>query len=219
MVYPNTGSTVSEGNTGTGFNKTSTSLSTNILIMVGSSPVGAIQTLHIGEARPVKMIDEVGTDGHIDSAPNQSTKITGTCNRIRFDAMRIAQAFGRGFVHVHSQIYPFDIHVKDKTRKAEGNLITTVIRSIWITSLGVTYNVNDWVITEDMGWEAEGIYSFAGISNSNGAVAGAAQTSINGTKMNVIKAEQYADKGVDGRRGALDVGGLLDLGSSYPALF
>ena len=65
-----------------GQNKTSTAISTNIIIAVlspgaagGYTPVGAVQNMHITESRSIKMIDEVGTDGHIDSVPNQSTNI------------------------------------------------------------------------------------------------------------------------------------------------
>ena len=62
----NTKSTLS---TDQGKNKTSTSISTHMVIMVNNTPVGAIQELSINEKRSVQQIDEVGTDGHIDSVP------------------------------------------------------------------------------------------------------------------------------------------------------
>src|SRR5574337_1824564 len=96
-LAPNTGSTLTFD---TGKNKTSTGISTNILIMVGNTAVGAIQSLSVSERRGIKMIDEVGTDGHVDSVPNVSTNITGTCQRVRFDRLRVAEAFSRGFTHV-----------------------------------------------------------------------------------------------------------------------
>ena len=87
---PNTQSTLTLPN---GTNKTSTALSTNIIIMVNNTAVGAVQQLSIKENRPLKMIDEVGTDGHVDSVPVSSTNISGTCQRIRFDRLRITEAF------------------------------------------------------------------------------------------------------------------------------
>src|SRR5580692_1747947 len=115
--YPQTGS-ILQGN---GYNTTDTAISTNILIAVrtpsGYSPVGAVQSMAISEKRSIKMIDEVGTDGHIDSVPNQSTNVTGSCQRVRFDRLRIAEAFSRGFIHAASQVYPFDIVVMDKQKR------------------------------------------------------------------------------------------------------
>src|ERR1700683_3981139 len=105
FTFPSTGSIIEVN----GHNTTQTAVSTNILITVGPNPVGAVQTLQVKEARSLKMINEVGTDGHIDSVPNQSTNITGTCERIRFNGMRIATAFGRDFLHAKSQRYPFNI--------------------------------------------------------------------------------------------------------------
>jgi len=123
---PNTGSTL----TGDSVNKTSTAISTNIIIMVNNRAVGAVQSLSISEKRNIKMIDEIGTDGHIDSVPNQSTNITGSCQRVRFDRLRIAEAFSRGFIHAASQIYPFDIVILDKQKKAQENQISTVIKNV-----------------------------------------------------------------------------------------
>lgn len=204
----NTGSTLSFSS---GKNRTSTSLSTNIIITVdGGKPVGAVQRLTINEARPIKMIDEVGTDGHIDSAPSGSTKITGTCSRVRYDAARITESFGRGFLHVASQAYPFDLVIMDKSRSEAANQITTVIKNVWITSTDVTYDSGEWIITENMSWEAETIYSFrSGNVNTPAATGG-----IRPIPISQISQEQLADRGAEGRRGSLDASGLIDLGSS-----
>src|SRR5258708_33715247 len=117
----NTGSTLFETAAGPQINKTSTAISTNIIIMVNDRAVGAIQSMAISEKRGIKMIDEVGTDGHIDSVPNVSTNVTGTCQRIRFDRLRAAEAFGRGFIHAASQVYPFDIVILDKQKRDQGS--------------------------------------------------------------------------------------------------
>ena len=207
----NTGSTLDRGAT----NKTSTSISTNILIMVRDGgagiPVGAIQELVVNEKRKVTMINEVGTDGHIDSVPVSSTDITGSCKRVRFDAARIAQAFGRGFIHVGSQAYPFDIIIKDKTKQDQGNWIITTIRNVWIIGIDVTYSADNWIITENMQWEAETINSFRGTSGvAVGSVATSGERSI---PHYTLSQEQDADTGANGKRGALDVDGLIDIGS------
>ena len=52
-----------------GSNRTGTGISTNIVIKVNNQTVGAVQNLSIREERQIKMIDELGTDGHIDSVP------------------------------------------------------------------------------------------------------------------------------------------------------
>ncbi len=201
---PNTNSTLSFDNN----NKTSTALSTNILIMVGPNPVGAIQSLTVNEDRPLKMIDEVGTDGHIDSSPTGSTNITGDCTRIRFDRYRIAEAFGRGFVHVHSQVYPFDIMIIDRQSSQEGLHVNTIIKNVWIKNISYTYQQNDWIISEKMTWEAETIHSFLN-GNKNVAIGGARGTG----PLSIIPIERDTDIGKNGRRGSLDANGLIDIGS------
>jgi hypothetical protein len=220
---PNTGSTLSVA--GSNVNKTSTALSTNIIVMVNNTAVGAIQSLSINESRQIKMIDEVGADGHIDSAPTSSTNITGTCRRIRFDRLRIAEAFSRGFVHVASQVYPFDIVILDKQKRDQGSQISTVIKNVWIKSIDYAYEASDWIITDTMNWEAETIFSILN-NGSSQAVAVGGELGIkhmgsgpNGivnitSGDNIQNIEQLVDTGAGGRRGSLDAAGLIDIGSS-----
>ena len=208
----NTGSTLTFPG---GQNKTSTAISTNIIITVKNSngsyqPVGAVQSMALSEKRPIKMIDEVGTDGHIDSVPNQSTNITGSCQRVRFDRLRIAEAFSRGFVHVASQAYPFDIVIFDKQKLAQGLQISTVIKNVWISGIDYTYQISDWVITDTMTWEAETIFSILN-SGSNTPVAQGGEI---GLQFSNIPIERDTDTGTNGRRGSLDAPGLIDLGSA-----
>lgn len=212
-------------------NKTSTAISTNIIIMVNNTAVGAIQSMAISEKRGIKMIDEVGTDGHIDSVPNVSTNITGTCQRVRFDRLRIAEAFSRGFVHVASQVYPFDIVILDKQKRAQGSQISTVIKNVWISGIDYTYQANDWVITDSMTWEAETIFSVLGGGSSpfgsggtpvaQGGERGDVQHVINFgyTNGDTSNIEQLVDTGSGGRRGSLDAAGLIDIVGSSDALF
>lgn len=221
---PNTQSTLFGTAAGADINKTSTAISTNIIIMVGNTAVGAVQSLAISEKRGIKMIDEVGTDGHIDSVPNVSTNISGTCQRVRFDKLRIAEAFSRGFVHVQSQVYPFDIVIIDKQKRAAGDQISTVIKNVWINGIDYTYQVSDWVITDTMTWEAETIYSHLNAGNAVPvAVGGERGIPHMGAGKNgvvnitsgdgIVNIEQLVDTGASGRRGSLDAAGLIDIGS------
>jgi hypothetical protein len=187
-----------------GRSRTGTHLSTNIYLAVddGSGPsiVGAVQTLQVNEKRTIKKIPEVGTDGIIDSAPSASAEISGSCTRVRFDGIRIAQAFRRGFIHVHAQRIPFDIQIYDimEGDADSENVIITEIKNVWINSIGYTYHADNFIISEDMGWDAETIQSTRGNSNNV----------VNATSPYVINPfEREADMGK--YRGALDAVGLL----------
>lgn len=187
-----------------GNNRTASHLSTNIVIKVGDYIVGAIQSINVDEKRSIRMIDEVGTDGHIDSAPNKSADYTGNCERVRFDRQRIAEAFNRGFVHVSSQRIPFDIEIHDIFADSDtNNAVITVLKNVWISSIGYTYNVSDWIITDKMGFEAETAFS---ILNNNNVVTGVANGQSGTVHLNGI--EQAADRG--SLRGALDAAGVLN---------
>lgn len=142
-----------------GHDATFTGLSTNIVIRVGGNAVGAIKTITITEERTISMIDEVGTDGHIDSAPSRSTNITGSCERTRFDLMRISEAFSRDFLHVAAQRIPFDIDIYDNWNGAGANSVITTIRNVWIKNMRYSYQSQDWIIIDSMDFEAERIYS------------------------------------------------------------
>lgn len=221
---PNTGSTLNLNN---GVNKTSTALSTNIVILVNNTAVGAIQSIRITEARSIKTVAEIGTDGFIDSAPQASTNITGDCTRIRFDRLRIAEAFGRGFIHAASQVYPFDIVILDKQKRDKANQISTVIKNVWINNINYSYSATDWVISESMNFTAETIYSTligGGSSVPSVAVGGergilhfgggknGVGTILMGDGANNI--EQLVDTGSSARRGSMDAAGIIDLGDS-----
>jgi hypothetical protein len=198
--YPNTGSIIDGPN---GVNRTTTALSTNIIIEVDGQSIGAIQSLQITETRTIRMVDEVGTDGHIDSAPNKSTDVKGTCERIRFNRLRIAEAFGRGYIHAKSQRVPFDIIIKDIFDNDNSSMIITTLKNVWIASIGYQYRAGDFLITENLGWEAETIYSTLGNTNS-----AAAQGGLRGLNLYKNPIEIAADIG--GRRGALDAAGLVN---------
>lgn len=203
--YPQTGSTLYQDN---GFsNKTSTALSTNIIIQVGNTPVGAIQSLTINENRNIRQISEVGTDGSVDSVPSGSSTFTVNATRIRFDKLRIAQAFSRGFVHVQSQRYPFDILIIDNQSQDPSNQIITTIKNCWIQSISYTYNSSDWVVSETMNCQAETVFSVM-----NGGPVGniIVPRAVNPY---IDSIEQGTDVG--NRRGSLDAQGLIDLTGGF----
>ena len=190
-----------------GNNRTATHLSTNIIIKVpGGNIVGAVKQLAINEDRDIQSIDEVGTDGHIDSAPSKSTNISGSCDRVRFDKQRILEAFSRGYVHVHAQRLPFDIEIHDIFADSdENNAIITTIRNVWVKSVAYTYSSSDFIISETMTWTAESIYSI--IASTNGNVVNAAGNGNAGPVV-VNPFEREADRGK--YRGSLDAAGLLN---------
>lgn len=187
-----------------GNNRTATHLATNIIIKAGNYVVGAVQTLSITESRPLKMIDEVGTDGHIDSAPTGSTNITGNCTRVRFDRQRVLDAFGRAYIHVAAQRIPFDIEIHDIFADEDtNNAVITTIHNVWIKEVSYDYSATDWVISDKMSFEAEAISSILANKNVVTSVANGQDGPIY-----LNQFEQEADRGVF--RGALDAAGVLN---------
>jgi len=195
LITPQTQSIIENTN---GSNRTGTALSTHIVIRVGPNAVGAIQNIEIREERTVSPIDEVGTDGHIDSAPTKSTNISGTCRRVRYDRLRVAEAFSRGFLHAKSQRIPFNIDIYDKWNGDNDNVIVTVIKNVWITGIDYSYAADNWVITDNMSWMAEDISS--SITGTQSAAQGGSRALRRQTDTERI--EEFADRGL--LRGALD---------------
>lgn len=203
MTYPQTGSILNGPN---GLNRTGTAISTNIVIRVGPNTVGAVSQLSITEQRAIQMIDEVGTDGHIDSVPHSSTNITGTCKRTRFDRMRITEAFSRGFLHAQSQRFPFDIVIIDNWNGDGASALITTIKNVWIETLSYEMGTSDWIIADTMNWKAETIYTT--IANGPAATGGSRNIPLA-----IDSIEQSADTG--GRRGSLDYPNLINSFLSY----
>lgn len=180
-------------------NQTRVALSTQVIIKVGNMPVGAIQNLSVSEDRQITMIDELGYDGHIDSAPTRSANVSGSCKRIRFDKMRATEAFGRNFLHVHSQRIPFDISIYDFWRSDNNSSDTavTTIKNVWIKSLNYDYQSNDWLVFDSMNWEAETIFTTRPLSLKSGR----------GDDLETNSIEISSDIGKS--RGALDAPNLI----------
>lgn len=198
LITPQTGSIIDGPN---GRDSTRTGISTNIVIKVAGTAVGAIQSIQVREQRTVTMVDEVGTDGHIDSVPTKSTDISGECRRARFDLLRMTEAFSRDFLHVHAQRIPFDIDIFDNWNGSGSSSIITTIRNVWIQSLSYNYQADNWIIFDDMSFVAEAIYST--LNGGQAATSGA-----RGFALQINPIEQQADVGQ--RRGALDAPGLIN---------
>lgn len=201
---PNTQSTLLSN---TGKNKTGTALSTNIIVKVEDTAVGAIKTINYTENRSIQAISEVGTDGIIDSAPSASVTIEGDCDRVRFDGMRIATAFKRGFIHVSAQRRPFDIEIHDifTAPDGSGQQIVTVLKNVWIKSISTSYSSDNFIISDRMSFMCETVYSHLSGNGSNVALTGGERGFALDTDPGGI--EQQADRG--DRRGALDAADLL----------
>ena len=199
--YPQTGSQLYQADGVT--NRTGTALSTSIVILVNNIAVGAVQTLSITERRNIKMIPEIGTDGFIDSAPNQATEISGSCDRVRFDRMRAAEAFSRGFIHVASQRIPFDIQIWDKFVGASlDESIITMIKNVWLSEISTNYSATDYVIMDRIQWKAETVMSWLFGGQRNAATGG-----TRGIPIQIDSVERATDLGQ--RRGSLDAPGLI----------
>lgn len=202
MAYPETGSTLDWSN---GNNRTSTSLSTHILVKVGGQAIGAIRSISVKESRDITMVNEVGTDGSIDSAPNKSSTFSGSISRVRFDGLRGATAFGRIFTHVQSQQYPFDIEIIDRQHQDSKNWITTTLKNVWFTDINYSYKSDDWIVMDEISYKCETIYSV-------GPGGPAANGGARNLKLNVNTVEARTDMGQ--RRGSMDASGLFDVGQT-----
>jgi hypothetical protein len=205
--YPYTGTLFdSEAVTGA---KTRTGLSTQIVVYVNNQPVGAIQSFTERQNRSIKRIFEIGTDGTVECVPQQAATTELTVNRIVFDGLSLPEAMSRGFTNIHSQRIPFDIVVIDRFTgtEEEGGAIVTTYHNCWFSSLGRTFNVNDYTIAQDAGITVESISTErngAPVASSQG-VGGGRDLGSEGRQIDAI--EQAADYGT--YRGSLDFPGLI----------
>lgn len=145
MQYPGSGSTM-----GT---KSNVGLSTQILVKVGNTTVGAIQSFVIDQDKDIVMVEEIGNDGIIESHPKGAAKVILNVNRFVFDNLRLPEAFGRGFVNIQSQRIPFDICILDRsTVRGESGVVERVINRKLGTNLStgdITRGLSD--LTSSLG--------------------------------------------------------------------
>ena len=142
MTYPKTGSLL--------FSNVQTGLSTQIIIKAGHNTVGAIQSLKINQRRDIKLHEECGTDGIVESHPIHAAQITLDVTRVVFDNLRMTEAFGRGFINLQAQRIPFDIQVID-TSNTKGEIINSIIHvfhNCWFKDYSPTFQADNFIIQE-----------------------------------------------------------------------
>ena len=153
-TYPKTGSILDS--------TTRTALSTQILIMVGNEPVGAVQTFSESQSRSAKRITEIGTDGTIEIVPESAATFTLRIDRIVYDGLSVTEAFSRGFRNIQAQRIPFDIVVIDQYTGVNDDAVITTYENCWFTSIEKAYNTDNYIITENVGVEVENIRTLRG---------------------------------------------------------
>lgn len=194
----NTGSTLDS--------KTRTGLSTQILILVNGTPVGAVQQFTVNQNRPLKALQEVGTDGIIEIVPNGASTFSLQCNRIVFDGLSLPEAMSRSWIHIQAQRIPFDIVSIDRfSGDSDEEQIVTTYHNCWFKSISKSYNSDNYIITENASLDCEYISSVRNnlpVAESQGVGDGRVIDS-----RQVDPVEQAADVG--GRRGAMDFPGII----------
>lgn len=158
-------------------------LSTQIVIKVQGYDaswydVGAIQSFQVSESRALTAVQEVGTDGIIQLHPQNAAPIELSIERCVFDYQRMTVAFQRGFQHIMSQRFPFDIVVMDYNpylTGTSGNLnfdipqdssgssgalqpVRTRFVNCWFKSLGYSYKADNYQIAESASVSCEAVY-------------------------------------------------------------
>lgn len=206
MAYPNTGSTIESANA-TG--KTSSTLTTQIIIKVDNIAVGALQNLSVTQNRPLERIKEIGTDGVIEIVPNGATEFDLRAERIVFDQLRLPEAFKRGFRFINAQRIPFDIMIIDFSNSAPSldlndtseGIVAMVYKNCWFQSYETPYSTSGYIITESASIWAETAFVSSGETNAGGALGYGVQTDKTGVESSV---------NLGGRRGSLDAAGLVN---------
>jgi len=146
--FPNTGTNVNAGH------RTNSGLSTQIIIKVYNSPVGALQNLSVTQTRGLQRISELGTDGVIEIVPNSATQYELTASRIVFDQLRLPESFSRGFRFIAAQRIPFDIDIIDisgtdpNSPDDDGNKVVMTYKNCWFTRYETPYAADNYIITE-----------------------------------------------------------------------
>lgn len=200
--FPNTNTTVNP-------DKTSSGLSTQIILKVNGNPVGALQTLEVRQNRNLQRIKEIGTDGVVEIVPVGAAEYELTCTRIVFDQLRLPEAFSRGFRFIGAQRLPFDIEIYDTANATSFNagdssagVVVMQYVGCWFQAYSTPYSADNYLITESATIWAEHAYVSSG--NAPATVRTPADT------FQTDDVELATNSGQGGRRGSLDVSGLLN---------
>jgi hypothetical protein len=212
VFYSNTGSTIARGTeAGSEEGRTSTGLSTQIVIKVNDVAVGALQNLTVNQTRGLQRVVEIGTDGVVEIVPNAATTFELEATRVVFDQLRLPEAFSRGFRFINAQRIPFDIEIYD-LGNAESTLITpaeadtgTVIMKFlgcWFQRYSTPYAVDNYIINETATiWAETGSQTTPDSVPPNLRGRSFAQTDQTGIEVAVNQGK---------RRGGVDAQGILN---------
>jgi hypothetical protein len=161
--YPATGSTL-ESTPHAG-------LSTQIVVKVGPTAVGAIQELTLNQNRDMLIWEEIGTDGIVEIHPKGAAKISMTINRVVFDQLRLPEAFSRGFINLQAQRLPFNIEVLDRFAGSNELAAVHTYHSCWFRRYTQPYRAESFLITETAELVCEYISSMqAGVNVAQGGI-------------------------------------------------
>jgi hypothetical protein len=202
--FPNTGSTI----TPEPHQRTNSGLSTQIIVKVNETPIGALQNLTINQNRPLKRINEIGTDGNIEIVPQASTTYDLNVTRLVFDQLRLPEAFSRAFRFISAQRVPFDIDIYDMQGNVADDpsgtgLIVTSFTNCWFNTYSTPYTVDDYTVIETATIWAE----TAAVKNGGELFTPASLRTVN------YQTDQQNIEGftnVGARRGSLDAAGILN---------
>lgn len=213
--FPNTGSLVG-GHAASGsdqVNAVNTTLSTQIIIKVDDTPVGALQTLSVAQNRPLDRLKEIGTDGTIEIVPIGATTFELSAGRLVFDQLRLPEAFKRGFRFINAQRLPFDILVVDFSSTGPNadldgiGHVAMTYRNCWFQNYTTPYNADNYLITETATiWAETAFVSYPTEPGDNAIPNGGG---LRGVQPETDGAGIEAATNWGQRRGAIDGSGLI----------
>lgn len=209
-TFPNTESTILRG-TDNAEGRTSTGLSTQIIIKVANQPVGALQSLNVTQNRPLQRVNEIGTDGNVEIVPLSSTTYELAATRVVFDQLRLPEAFSRSFRFIGAQRIPFDIEIFDLNNADEQNaavdagssgIVVMKYVNCWFTNYVTPYAAENYLITETATiWAETGFVSSGGSPPPN-------LRSLTSQTDNTAGIERAVNTG--DRRGGVDAAGIIN---------
>lgn len=206
-AFPNTG-TLFDGQ------RTNSGLSTQIIVKVNDTAVGALQNLTVNQNRPLKRINEIGTDGNIEIVPQSSPTYDLNVTRIVFDQLRLPEAFSRAFRFIGAQRIPFDIEIFDMQATpvddpSGSNLIVMTFKNCWFNSYTTPYGVDDYTVIETATiWAETALVSNPSIALNESGIP----DNRRGLEPQLEAGGQAIERNTNqgNRRGALDAAGILN---------
>jgi len=213
-TFPKTGSLIDRGTGDQTEGKTTTGLSTQIIIRVGNTAVGALQSLTVTQNRPLIRVNEIGTDGNIEIVPQSSPTYELSANRVVFDQLRLPEAFSRVFRFIGAQRIPFDIDIYDinnaeseqaalEDSNASGIVVMKFV-NCWFQNYVTPYAAENYLITETASIWAETGYVSTGSTETAFTPEGLRSITpqTDGTFENQVN--------VGGSRGGVDAAGIVN---------